>query len=294
MNLHKTSFKDWIFSKTFLRKLISAIFCSIITAFSITYIIKPNLLISGGLTGLSILTSNVTGLSLPLLVFLMNLPTSVLSLIYLDRDFTFFSTLVIFLLSIFISFFEKIAPGFYMTKDPILACIFGGLLNGIGAGFAFRNGTSTGGLDIIAAILTKKLNISIGNVLMGINFIIVCCLGYLYSIDKVLFTLILMFITFTVTDRIQLGVGKQKKVLIISDYNEEIAREIYLEINRGATYIKGVTSYKKKEVYILYVICSSRQLVKVRQIIKRTDKDAFVTVSDTSEILGNGFKELSI
>lgn len=294
MNLHKTSFKDWIFSKTFLRKLISAIFCSIITAFSITYIIKPNLLISGGLTGLSILTSNVTGLSLPLLVFLMNLPTSVLSLIYLDRDFTFFSTLVIFLLSIFISFFEKLAPGFYMTQEPILACIFGGLLNGIGAGFAFRNGTSTGGLDIIAAILTKKLNISIGNVLMGINFIIVCCLGYLYSIDKVLFTLILMFITFTVTDRIQLGVGKQKKVLIISDYNEEIAREIYLEINRGATYIKGVTSYKKKEVYILYVICSSRQLVKVRQIIKRTDKDAFVTVSDTSEILGNGFKELSI
>lgn len=294
MNLHKTSFKDWIFSKTFLRKLISAIFCSIITAFSITYIIKPNLLISGGLTGLSILTSNVTGLSLPLLVFLMNLPTSVLSLIYLDRDFTFFSTLVIFLLSIFISFFEKIAPGFYMTKDPILACIFGGLLNGIGAGFAFRNGTSTGGLDIIAAILTKKLNISIGNVLMGINFIIVCCLGYLYSIDKVLFTLILMFITFTVTDRIQLGVGKQKKVLIISDYNEKIAKDIYAEITRGATYIKGVTSYKKKEVYILYVICSSRQLVKVRQIIKRTDKDAFVTVSDTSEILGNGFKELSI
>lgn len=294
MNLYKTNFKDWVFSKTFLRKLISAIFCSIITAFSITYIIKPNLLISGGLTGLSILTSNVTGLSLPLLVFLMNLPTSVLSLIYLDRDFTFFSTLVIFLLSIFISFFEKLAPGFYMTKDPILACIFGGLLNGIGAGFAFRNGTSTGGLDIIAAILKKKLNISIGNVLMGLNLIIVSCLGYLYSIDKVLFTLILMFINYTVIDRIQLGVGKQKQVLIISDYNEKIAKDIYAEISRGATYIKGVTSYKKKEVYILYVICSSRQLVKVRQIIKRTDKDAFVTVSDTSEILGNGFKELSI
>ena len=103
-----------------------------------------------------------------------------------------------------------------------------------------------------------------------------------------------MFINYTVIDRIQLGVGKQKQVLIISDYNEEIAKKIYAEITRGATYIKGVTSYKKKEVYILYVICSSRQLVKVRQIIKRTDKDAFVTVSDTSEILGNGFKELSI
>lgn len=176
----------------------------------------------------------------------------------------------------------------------MLACIFGGLLNGIGAGFAFRSGTSTGGLDIIAAILKKKLNISIGNVLMAINLIIVSCLGYLYSIDKVLFTLILMFINYTVIDRIQLGVGKQKQVLIISDYNEEIAKEIYAEVHRGATYIKGVTSYKKKDVYILYVVCSSRQLVKLRQIVKRTDKDAFVTVSDTSEILGNGFKEISI
>lgn len=294
MNSHRTSIKNWIFSKTFGRKLLSVIICNLITAFSITYIIKPNLLISGGLTGLSILTSNVTGISLPLLVFFLNIPTSFLSLFFLDRDFTFFSTLSIFLLSLFISFYEKLLPGFFLTKEPILACIFGGLLNGIGAGIAFRSGTSTGGLDIIAAILKKNFNITIGNVLMGINFIIVSCLGYLYSIDKVLFTLILMFINYSVIDRIQLGVGKQKQVLIISDCNEEIAREIHDEISRGATYIKGVTSYKKKDVYILYVVCSSRQLVKVRQIIKRKDPKAFVTVSDTSEILGNGFKELSI
>lgn len=294
MNSHRTSIKNWIFSKTFGRKLLSVIICNLITAFSITYIIKPNLLISGGLTGLSILTSNVTGISLPLLVFFLNIPTSFLSLFFLDRDFTFFSTLSIFLLSLFISFYEKLMPGFFLTKEPILACIFGGLLNGIGAGIAFRSGTSTGGLDIIAAILKKNFNITIGNVLMGINFIIVSCLGYLYSIDKVLFTLILMFINYSVIDRIQLGVGKQKQVLIISDCNEEIAREIHDEISRGATYIKGVTSYKKKDVYILYVVCSSRQLVKVRQIIKRKDPKAFVTVSDTSEILGNGFKELSI
>lgn len=294
MNSHRTSIKNWIFSKTFGRKLLSVIICNLITAFSITYIIKPNLLISGGLTGLSILTSNVTGISLPLLVFFLNIPTSFLSLFFLDKDFTFFSTLSIFLLSLFISFYEKLMPGFFLTKEPILACIFGGLLNGIGAGIAFRSGTSTGGLDIIAAILKKNFNITIGNVLMVINFIIVSCLGYLYSIDKVLFTLILMFINYSVIDRIQLGVGKQKQVLIISDCNEEIAREIHDEISRGATYIKGVTSYKKKDVYILYVVCSSRQLVKVRQIIKRKDPKAFVTVSDTSEILGNGFKELSI
>ena len=294
MNSNTLSLRKWIFSKTFQRKLLSVIICTLIVSFSIVYIIKPNLLISGGLTGLSILTSNVTGISLPLLIFILNIPTSVLSFFFLDRDFTFFSTLSILLLSVFSSFYQKILPGFYLTKEPILACIFGGLLNGIGMGIAFRNGTSTGGLDIVAAILKKKFNISIGSVLMGINFIIVSSLGYFFSIDKVLFTLILMFINYNVVDKIQLGVGKQKQVLAISEKNEEIAREIYKEVHRGATYIKGVTSYKKKDVYILYVVCSSKQLVKLRQIIKEIDPDAFVAVSDTSEILGNGFKELSV
>lgn len=294
MNSNTMSLRKWIFSKTFQRKLLSVIVCTLIVSFSIVYIIKPNLLISGGLTGLSILTSNVTGISLPLLIFILNIPTSVLSFFFLDRDFTFFSTLSILLLSVFSSFYQKILPGFYLTKEPILACIFGGLLNGIGMGIAFRNGTSTGGLDIVAAILKKKFNISIGSVLMGINFIIVSSLGYFFSIDKVLFTLILMFINYNVVDKIQLGVGKQKQVLAISEKNEEIAREIYKEVHRGATYIKGITSYKKKDVYILYVVCSSKQLVKIRQIIKEIDPDAFVAVSDTSEILGNGFKELSV
>lgn len=294
MNSNTLSLRKWIFSKTFQRKLLSVIICTLIVSFSIVYIIKPNLLISGGLTGLSILTSNVTGISLPLLIFILNIPTSVLSFFFLDRDFTFFSTLSILLLSIFSSFYQKILPGFYLTKEPILACIFGGLLNGLGMGIAFRNGTSTGGLDIVAAILKKKFNITIGSVLMGINFIIVSSLGYFFSIDKVLFTLILMFINYNVVDKIQLGVGKQKQVLAISEKNEEIAREIYKEVHRGATYIKGITSYKKKDVYILYVVCSSKQLVKIRQIIKEIDPDAFVAVSDTSEILGNGFKELSV
>lgn len=294
MNSNALSLRKWIFSKTFQRKLLSVIVCTLIVSFSIVYIIKPNLLISGGLTGLSILTSNVTGISLPLLIFILNIPTSVLSFFFLDRDFTFFSTLSILLLSIFSSFYQKILPGFYLTKEPILACIFGGLLNGLGMGIAFRNGTSTGGLDIVAAILKKKFNITIGSVLMGINFIIVSSLGYFFSIDKVLFTLILMFINYNVVDKIQLGVGKQKQVLAISEKNEEIAREIYKEVHRGATYIKGITSYKKKDVYILYVVCSSKQLVKIRQIIKEIDPDAFVAVSDTSEILGNGFRELSV
>lgn len=294
MNSSKMSLKNWIFSKTFGRKLLSVIVCSLLVSFSIVYIIKPNLLISGGLTGLSILTSNVTGLSLPMLIFVLNIPTSILSLFFLDRDFTFFSTLSIVLLSVFASFYQRIAPDFFLTKEPILACVFGGVLNGAGMGIAFRNGTSTGGLDIIAAILKKNFNITIGSVLMGINFLIVSSLGYFFSFDKVLFTLILMFINYNVVDKIQLGVGKQKQVLAISDKNEEIAREIHKEIHRGATYIKGVTSYKKKDVNILYVVCSSKQLVKVRQIIKDLDPDAFVAVSDTSEILGKGFKELSL
>ena len=129
---------------------------------------------------------------------------------------------------------------------------------------------------------------------MGLNFIIVCALAFIYTPDQALYTLILMYFNYTVIDRIQLGVGIQKQIFIISEKYDEIVYEIYKEINRGATFIKGKTAYKKKDLYIAYVICSSRQLVKVRQIVKRIDPEAFMAVNDTSEILGKGFKELSI
>lgn len=294
MNFKNLDIKSWIFSRTFFRKLMSVLICNLIIGFSIVYIIRPNELISGGMTGLAILIANFSGFSLPLLVFLLNLPTFVLSVIFLDRDFTVFSGLSVLVLSLFISFYQNLLPGFYITKEPILACFYGGILNGIGAGIAFRSGTSTGGLDIIAAIFKKKFNISVGNVLMGFNLLIVSSLGFLYSFDKVLFTLILMYINYSVIDKIQLGVGKQKQVFIISELNEEMAECIHDEIGRGSTFINGVTTYKRKNIYILYVVCSSRQLVKVRQIIREHDPHAFVSVSDTSEILGNGFKEISL
>lgn len=294
MKFKNLDLRSWIFSKTFFRKLMSVLICNLIVGFSIVYIVRPNELISGGMTGLSILIANLTGFSLPLLVFFLNLPTFILSIIFLDRDFTFFSGLSVLLLSLFISFYQNLLPGFHLTKEPILACCYGGVLNGLGAGIAFRSGTSTGGLDIIAAIFKKKFNISVGNVLMGFNLLIVSSLGYLYSFDKVLFTLILMYINYSVIDKIQLGVGKQKQVFIVSDKNEEMAECIHEEIGRGSTFINGVTTYRRKNIFILYVVCSSRQLVKVRQIIREHDPDAFVSVSDTSEILGKGFKEISL
>ncbi|MET3617146.1 uncharacterized membrane-anchored protein YitT (DUF2179 family) [Peptoniphilus olsenii] len=286
--------KNWIFSKTFFVKLMSVIVCMLFTSFSMVVFIKANNLISGGLAGLSLLFNSITGIDLPIIILILNAPTFILSIIFLDRDFAFFSGISVLFLSFFVSLIEKYLPGFYITKQPLLGAIFGGLLNGIGAGIAFMHGTSTGGLDIIAAILKKYFNITIGSVLMGLNFIIVCALAFIYTPDQALYTLILMYFNYTVIDRIQLGVGIQKQIFIISEKYDEIVYEIYKEINRGATFIKGKTAYKKKDLYIAYVICSSRQLVKVRQIVKRIDPEAFMAVNDTSEILGKGFKELSI
>lgn len=286
--------KNWIFSKTFFVKLMSVIVCMLFTSFSMVVFIKANNLISGGLAGLSLLFNSITGIDLPIIILILNAPTFILSIIFLDRDFAFFSGISVLFLSFFVSLIEKYLPGFYITKQPLLGAIFGGLLNGIGAGIAFMHGTSTGGLDIIAAILKKYFNITIGSVLMGLNFIIVCALAFIYTPDQALYTLILMYFNYTVIDRMQLGVGIQKQIFIISEKYDEIVYEIYKEINRGATFIKGKTAYKKKDLYIAYVICSSRQLVKVRQIVKRIDPEAFMAVNDTSEILGKGFKELSI
>ncbi|EFI41561.1 MULTISPECIES: YitT family protein [Peptoniphilus] len=283
-----------ISKEIFIKKLFSVIFGTFASSIALVYILKPNGMISGGISGLSVLIENVTGIPLGLLVFLLNLPIMILGLFLLSREFMFFSVVSIFLLSIYISLLEKINPNYILTENIILACVYGGVINGIGGGITFRNGTSTGGFDIIAAILKKYFNISIGSVLMMLNIVIIGISSFVYSTDKALFTLISLFICYQVIDKIQLGVGKQKQVFIISNNHEQITRTIQSQLDRGVTYINGKGAYSSNEITIIYLICSSRQIVKVKNIVKELDPKAFMAVSDTAEIQGSGFKTIEI
>lgn len=281
--------------KTFLRKLISVLIGDMISALALVFILKPNGMISGGVTGISVMIEFLTGLPLGILVFVLNIPLFILGLFFLDFDFMFFSGISIVVFSVWISFFEGLKPvGYALTNEIMLACIFGGVLNGAGGGILFRAGASAGGFDIPATIIRKKFNVNTGSVLMVLNCFIISISSIFYGVDKALYTLVAQFIGYQVIDLIQLGVGKQKQVFIISDKYEEITKIIHEEVHRGITYIEGEGSYTGNQTKIMYLICSSREIVQVKDIIKELDPKAFLAVSDTVEIQGGGFKKPNI
>ncbi|KXO16546.1 YitT family protein [Peptoniphilus sp. GNH] len=281
--------------RTVFRKLMALIVGDFVSSVALVFFLRAHHMLSGGVNGISIILDYVTGIPVGLLILLLNLPLIVLGLIYLKKEFMFYTIISIFLYSFYVSMFTKLMPkGFMVTNDILLAAIFGGVLSGLGSGINFRNGTSTGGFDIVAAIMKKKLNISIGNVLLTCNFFIVSTSAFIFSLDKALYTILSMAVTYSLVDRIQLGVGKQKQIFIISNQYEKIAEIIQFKLDRGITYIDGEGAWSGDAVKIIYCVASSYQVVKIRQYVKELDPRAFMAVSDTAEIQGKGFKNTEI
>ncbi|MDO5038020.1 MAG: YitT family protein [Tissierellia bacterium] len=281
--------------KEFLSKLIHTSLGCLFSALALSLFLKPNGMISGGINGISIILDQVTSFSLARLILFLNLPLLLLGFIFLKKSFMVFSTLSVFLLSSFVSLiYSLLPPDFSITQNILLAAVFGGVLNGTGLGLCFRAGTSTGGLDIVASILRQKYNFKIGSILQAFNFFIVLVSSFIFSIDQALFTLISMALTYSVLDRISLGVGRQKQVFIISSKYDDLAEEIQYRLDRGVTFFQGQGAWTRQDLRIIYCIVSSRQLVYIRKYVNQIDPHAFMAVSDTAEIQGRGFKKLEI
>ncbi len=284
-----------VWRRTMLRKFIAIAVGDFVSAFALVHLLKAHQMLAGGVNGISIIVEHVTGIPVGTMILLLNLPLIVLGLIYLNKQFMFFTIISIFLYSGYVTLFTKMfPPDFYITHDVLLAAIFGGVITGIGSGINFRNGTSTGGFDIVGAIMKKKFNLSIGNVLLFCNFFIVMTSAYYFSIDKALYTILSMAVTYTILDRIQLGVGKQKQIFIISKEHEKIAEIIQFKLDRGVTYVEGEGAWSGDREKIIYCIATARQVVRIRQYVDEIDPKAFMAVSDTVEIHGKGFKKMEI
>ncbi|MGO1580642.1 MAG: YitT family protein [Peptoniphilaceae bacterium] len=291
----KLNFKFKLSREELIRKTSAVIFGNFLCSLALVFILKPNNMIPAGITGVSTLFEHISSINVSAWILILNLPLLILGIFLLSKEFMLFSMLSVFLTSFFVGMLESISPdGFALTNNIMLACIFGGFINGIGGGITFRNGTSTGGFDIIGAVMKKKYNISIGNMLMAMNFVVISSSAFIYSIDEALFTLFSLFVSYQVVDKIQLGVGRQKQLFIISSEHELITKTIYHKISRGVTYINGEGAYTGKSNKIIYLICTPRQLVIVKNLVREIDPKAFMAVSDTAEILGSGFRTIEL
>ena len=259
-----------------------------IAACSINLFVVPSSLLTGGVTGIAIIFYFLAGLPIGIQTLAYNVPLLIASYKLLGKKYT----LDVVIGTVMFSFaldITKFLNGMLPVEDMMLASIYGGIFNGIGYGIVFRMNGSTGGFDILGAIFKKYYSMDIGSVIFGFNCLIVVVAGALFSVNSAMFTLICMYVTSQMTNKVIDGFNQRKAILIISDHAKDIADGIIADIGRGVTFINGEGAYTGDPKKIIMVVVSMTQIAKIKIIANTVDPNAFMLILSASEVMGRGF-----
>ncbi len=260
---------------------------STIFAFGLNYFIIANGLAEGGITGLAIIVHYVTGWSVGLMLFLMNVPLLLLGWKKWGNSFFIKTLWSVIVVSIVVDLTKQYS---LQTQDLLLAALYGGTFSGVGIGIVLRNGATTGGLDVIARFLYDKSGISVGKTYLTFDMAGLILVAILFGLEKALYTLVALYIFSQVVDRVIEGLNQSKAVFIISKATAAITQTIINELERGATVLKGYGAYTGREKNVLYVVVGKQQLLRLKKIVQSLDPEAFVIVNNVYEVLGEGFR----
>lgn len=280
MELRKTSNK--------IKEILGTISGSAIMAIGVSLFLLPNQLSTGGFSGLATITYYFFKVPMGLATIILNLPLFIIAAYKLGIKFIGKSIIGTISLSIFIDLFDQLTP---ITTDRFLACIYGGIIVGLGTAIVLKMGASTGGTDLVSNIIKAyNPNIKMGNVIIWIDSAIVALNTLAFEkIEIGLYSAIAIFLLGKVLDIVFEGVNFTKLVIIISDKSQEIAAKIK-EIERGATGLFGKGMYTESEKLVLICATPRREVGKVRSIAQEIDKDSFIIISNAREVYGKGFK----
>ena len=264
---------------------------ALITGASYTYFFVPNNIAPGGITGVATVLNHLIGWPpVGTLSFILNIPLFLLGYKSGGKLFVLRSFIAMMLLSLFID----ILPGDPITDDGMLASIFGGILLGIGLGLVLRAGATTGGTDLAAQMVHKRLSfISVGTFLFAIDCTVILLAGIVFDVQAALVALIALYVSTKVMDMIIKGWNTEEQMMIISDHAPEIARRINTEMDRGATFIEATGAYTGEKRGMIYCVVTRAQIMQIKAIVGSVDPHAFVTVSAAHEVMGEGFKQFS-
>ncbi len=272
---------------------------TLLVAIGLDLFLIPNKITAGGVSGLSTVLHYLFNVPVGGTMLFFNVILFILAFLLLGKDFgvkSIFATIVLSLqidglvyLWSFLGFnMEIVKRG--ITSDLLLATIFGDIFTGIGMALVLIQNASTGGTDIVARILNRFKGIPFGRSLLLVDALVTIFAGLVFGPELAMYAIIAIFVNSNVIDFVIQGMNQGKKFLIISDKSEEIAKAVLYEMDRGATFLKGVGAYSGEERKILLVAIRNRELVRLRDIVKRIDPDAFVLVSTIYEVMGKGFK----
>ena len=273
-----------------IKSILTIIFGAAIYAFGLTYFVVPHHLFEGGATGITLITYYLFNIPISVMNLLINIPLFILAWKIFGSKTLYTSLLGTISLSIWLAIFEKIPLSFNLEGDLVIVALVAGVLLGLGLGVIFNAGGTTGGTDIVARILNKYTNISVGKLLFALDFLILMLILIIFQdLRLVTYTLLFDFIVSRVIDLIGEGGYAGKGFMIIPQKPMEVADKINEELGRGVTFISGQGYYSQKDLKIIYCIVARNEMIKMKELIHTIDPRAFITITEAHEILGEGF-----
>ncbi|MBP2633689.1 MAG: hypothetical protein H6Q70_4317 [Firmicutes bacterium] len=260
----------------------------LISSASINLFLVPHQLLSGGVSGIAIIFYYLFALPIGVQMLIMNIPLLVAAYKTLGKIYAIDVVIGTVLFSVCIDSLGFLSS-YNVVDDAMLAAIYGGVFNGIGYGIIFRANGSSGGLDIVAAIVKKYYSLNMGSVIFAFNCLIMALAAMLFGVKLAMFTLISLYVSSDLTDKVAAGFNNKKTIIIISNQAAAIADGIISEIGRGVTFLKGEGAFTRERKDIIFVVASLTQFGKVKLIANAIDPMAFMIVQDANEVMGRGF-----
>lgn len=271
-------------------EIIGTIVGSAIMAFGTSSFLLPAQLSSGGFAGIATITYYLLNIPMGVMIMSLNIPLFLFAGYKIGKEFFIKSLIGTISISFFIDIFDKYPP---ITTDRFLACIYGGIIIGIGTAIILKVGSSTGGTELIANIIkTYNQNISMSRYLTIIDIIIISLnVIFFRHIEVGLYSVIAIYLYGQMVDIIFEGVNYTKLLVIISNKNEEISTAIGNEVKRGVTGLFGKGMYSKQNKLVLLCAASRGDIARIKSIARNIDEKCFIIITNAREVFGEGFKE---
>ena len=270
-----------------IKELIEFIFGSFLVALAFNLFMSPSNLIAGGVSGFSLILKHFFGLNPSTIIFISNIFLIILAFIFLGKGKTKTTILGSILFPFFVSLTEHLSTYIsFKESELILIAIFGGTLQGLGAGLIFKAGYSTGGTDILNMIVSKIFRISLGNSMFFTDGLIIVLGAFVFGFNHLMYSLIILFIISNLTDRVVLGISESKAFYIITSNEKEVKEFVINELHHGITEFAAEGGYNNEHQTVLMSVIPTREYYKLKEGIHRIDKNAFFVVMDSYEVKG--------
>lgn len=269
------------------KKMVIVVIGAFLNALAMNLFLIPANIYASGFTGLAQLLSRLVGsfapfnISTGILLFILNIPVTIIAWKKVGKSFTFYSFLSVILMSVFL----ELIPIVHVSPDILLNAVFGGVIAAVGVGITLKYGASTGGMDIIAMLLSRMKDRPVGTYLFVLNGIIIVTAGYIYGPEKALYTIVTLYTSTRVIDAIHTR-HEKLTVMIITKKADELKQAIHSKLVRGITSLPAKGGFTNENKEMLMIVITRYELYELEKVIQQTDPQAFTNIVETAHVFG--------